>query len=86
MNDEVQDLRDRQITARPPIYRTRCGKCGHDFRIGPSMSMQMGHNSGCVSCPKCDQFLHVELLEGDEAWTEPWDQFLKRTNPEGQSQ
>lgn len=61
------------------LYRTRCCKCGHPFRIKPSLSMQHGINSGHVSCPKCKEFLHVELLEGDEAWTEAWQAYLSRT-------
>jgi len=40
--------------------------------------MQMGINSGHVTCPKCKAFLHVEILEGDEASTELFDQWLAR--------
>lgn len=61
------------------LYRTRCCKCQHEFKIKPSLSMQHGHNSGCGSCPKCQQFLHFELLEGDEAWSEEWQAYLART-------
>jgi hypothetical protein len=29
-------------------------------------------NTGHCTCPKCQTFLHVEILEGDAAWTEPF--------------
>lgn len=58
--------------------RTRCCKCDHPMTIGRSLSMQMGMNSGHVTCPQCKTFLHVEELEGDEAWTEEWDSYMKR--------
>ncbi len=67
----------------PPVtgfLRTRCCECGKKFYIRPSLSMQLGHNSGHCTCTKCKTFLHVELLEGDEAWTEEWDRWLKRTS------
>lgn len=44
-----------------------------------SLSMKMGVNSGHCTCQKCNTFLHVEILEGDEAWTEPFDDYLART-------
>lgn len=61
-----------------PRLRTRCCACSHPMQIGMSLAMQMGHNSGHVTCPKCREFLHVERLEGDEAWTERWEDFLRR--------
>lgn len=60
------------------LLRTRCCQCNHPFQIRPSLSMQMGRNTGHASCPNCKTFLHVEILEGDEAWTEPWDQYVQR--------
>jgi len=57
---------------------TRCCKCDLPFQIFPSMSMQMGVNTGHVTCPKCKAFLHVEILEGNEAWTEPWEKYIDR--------
>jgi hypothetical protein len=58
--------------------RTRCAKCETEFYIGPSLAMKSGVNSGHCTCPKCQTFLHVEILEGDEAWTEPFDEYLAR--------
>lgn len=56
---------------------TRCCVCQHSFSIRPSISMQMGINSGHVSCPACGEFLHVEALEC-EAWNERWADYLQR--------
>ena len=59
--------------------RTACSECQAEFYVGLSISMQMGMNTGHASCPKCNTFLHIEILEGDAAWTEPFDKYLKRT-------
>ena len=59
--------------------RTRCSECNHPFYIRPSLSMRCGLNSGHCNCPKCKTFLRVEILEGDEAWTEPYEAWTKRT-------
>jgi hypothetical protein len=56
---------------------TRCCACQRGFHIRPSLSMQMGINSGHVTCPGCGAFLHVEALEG-EAWTQRWDEWLQK--------
>lgn len=61
-----------------PHLETKCCACDHAFRIRPSLSMQMGINSGHVSCPKCKEFLHVEILEGNAAWTERWTDYVQR--------
>ena len=61
--------------------RTRCGECQYEFYIGLSLAMQMGMNSGHCTCPQCKTFLHAEILEGDEAWTEKFDKHLARTKP-----
>ncbi len=66
----------------PPIdgrLRTQCSECKIEFYVGLSLAMQSGINSGHGSCPKCRTFLHIEILEGDSAWTEPFDNYLKRT-------
>lgn len=60
--------------------RTHCSVCQHEFYIGLSIAMQMGMNTGHCTCPRCKTFLHVEILEGDAAWTEAWDKYLKRTD------
>lgn len=65
-------------TTGKPRFRTRCCCCQHPFQIGASLAMLSGHNSGHATCPKCKEFLHVELLEGDEAWTERWGDYLAR--------
>lgn len=59
--------------------RTNCSECKREFYIGKSMAMQMGMNTGHCTCPSCKTFLHVEILEGDAAWTEPFDNYFKRT-------
>lgn len=59
--------------------RSACSECGAEFYVGLSISMQMGMNSGHASCPKCSTFLHIEILEGDAAWTEPFEKYLKRS-------
>jgi hypothetical protein len=46
--------------------------------IGRSLAMRMGMNTGHVTCPKCESFLHVEQLEGDSASTERWERFVAR--------
>jgi len=69
-------------TKLPPIegrLRTRCAKCGYEFYIGMSLAMKMGINTGHCSCGACGTFLHAEILEGDEMWTEEFDKFLERT-------
>lgn len=58
--------------------QTKCCACEHAFRIRPSISMQFGINSGHVTCPKCKEFLHVEQLEGNAAWTMRWNDFIAR--------
>ena len=65
---------------RAERIQTRCSVCQHPFSIRPSMAMRCGMNTGHVGCPKCDEFLHVELLEGNEAWTEPFADYLARIN------
>jgi len=69
-------------TTLPPIdgrLRSACSQCHREFYIGKSLAMQMGMNSGHCTCPDCKTFLHVEILEGDAAWTEPYADFLKRS-------
>lgn len=66
----------------PPVegrLRTRCCKCQYPFYCGQSYAMKLGVNSGNCSCPSCSTFLHLEILEGDEAWTEVFDDFIQRT-------
>jgi hypothetical protein len=58
--------------------QTHCCFCRYPMRIGRSLSMQMGMNSGHVTCPKCESFLHVEQLEGNTASTELFDEYVKR--------
>ena len=58
--------------------RTRCSECQAEFYVGLSLAMQCGLNSGHAPCPKCRTFLHIEILEGDAAWTEPFNAWLKR--------
>ena len=69
-----------QTTLKPieGRLRTACSQCQAEFYIGKSPAMKLGHNSGHCTCPKCSAFLHVEILEGDAAWTEPWNVFLTR--------
>lgn len=59
--------------------RTRCAQCNAEFYCGLSLAMQFGHNSGVANCPQCQTFLHIEILEGDAAWTEEFQAYLKRT-------
>lgn len=59
--------------------RTHCSECQHEFYIGLSMAMKMGMNTGHCTCSQCKTFLHVEILEGDAAWTESFEKYLKRT-------
>lgn len=61
------------------MLETRCCKCEHPMQIRPSIAMMMGMNTGHAGCPKCQAFLHVEILEGNEAWTEPWNDYIERT-------
>lgn len=58
---------------------TRCCQCQHPMSIAASIAMLMGMNTGHVTCPKCHAFLHVEVLEGNEAWTELWNDYVERT-------
>lgn len=58
--------------------RSRCCACGHPLSLGRSIAMEFGVNSGHVTCPACHEFLHVEQLEGDEAATEKWDEYIDR--------
>lgn len=66
--------------------RTRCCACDLEFYIGASISMRMGMNTGHCSCPKCETFLHVEILEGDMAWTERHSEWCKRARGESLKQ
>lgn len=66
-------LPDGELRAR---YAVTC-PCGHGFELGPSLAMQMGLNSGHVTCPACHTFHHVELA-GDGATVEPWDAYKER--------
>jgi hypothetical protein len=69
------------VSALAPVdgrLRTRCAVCKHEFYIGASIAMRMGLNTGHCTCPSCKTFLHCELLEGDEAWTERHSDWLKR--------
>jgi transcription elongation factor Elf1 len=77
----IQATAAKRTTLKPVEgrLRTRCAKCETEFYVGPSLSMKMGVNSGHCTCAKCQTFLHVEILEGDEAWTEPFDDYLART-------
>ena len=59
--------------------RTRCSECQHEFYCGLSLAMRCGMNTGHASCSKCNTFLHIEMLEGDAAWTEPMAKYLERT-------
>ena len=74
MNDHIPEyLKDR--------YPTICPLCGNDFNIIPSMFMTMGLNTGCVSCPSCRSFLHVEIspyLDGDHMESQLWDEYMKQ--------
>jgi len=58
-----------------PLINTRCCKCSHEFQFHPSLSMQCGMNSGHLTCPKCNTFLHVEILEGDVAWSQDFKEY-----------
>ena len=58
--------------------RTRCQNCNHEFYIGKSLAMQCGINSGHCTCPNCKTFLHVEVLEGDAAWTERHNDYVEK--------
>lgn len=62
--------------------RTHCCACQYPFSVGRSMAMRLGFNSGHATCPQCDEFLHVEQLEGDQAWTERWADYVTRTGDE----
>lgn len=59
--------------------RTRCSECQHEFYCGLSIAMRCGLNTGHATCSKCKTFLHIEILEGDAAWTEPMAKYLERT-------
>lgn len=61
--------------------RSACSECGAEFYVGLSLAMRIGMNTGHGTCPnpKCQTFLHIEILEGDAAWTEPFQAYLKRT-------
>lgn len=58
-----------------PLLKTRCCKCGHHFQFHPSIAMLSGMNSGHLSCPQCSTFLHVEMLEGDVAWSQDFKEY-----------
>lgn len=42
-------------------YDFTCAKCGHPMQFAPSISMQMGINTGHATCSKCNTFLHLEI-------------------------
>ena len=82
MNDQAKMTNDQESTVVDAVtvdrLRTHCCECKYPFRIGRSLSMRMGMNSGHVTCPRCNAFLHVEQLEGDEASTELWEKYVAR--------
>lgn len=74
----MSETNEKTEVVTVPKLRTRCCECQYPMLIGRSISMQMGMNSGHVTCPKCKEFLHVEQLEGDEVSTERWTDYSKR--------
>ena len=47
-------------------YSGECSECGEDFEAAPSLFMQIGQNSGMITCPNCKIFLEVEIDEKNE--------------------
>lgn len=74
------------LAPRHGRLRTRCSVCEAEFYIGASIAMQMGMNTGHCTCAKCKTFLHVEILEGDVAWTERHSDWLERAKGESLKQ
>jgi RNase P subunit RPR2 len=72
-------MQPSELTPVEGRLRTKCAKCETPFYCGLSLSMRFGMNSGVANCPKCRTFLHIEILEGDAAWTEEFQTYLKRT-------
>lgn len=63
-------------------YDFTCCNCGCKQWAKPSMNMtQFGINSGCGSCLKCKEFLHLEIeggVDGENMVSMLWDDFLKK--------
>jgi hypothetical protein len=84
--DDVREFTPADDARRPRLLPrlmpTRCCVCGHGFRIGPSIAMQLGGDGGHVHCPKCTAFLHVQLLEAGDVATERYDDWIERVAPD----
>ena len=62
-------------------YDFVCPGCKKQLWAAPSMSMQMGMNSGHGTCPRCKMFFHLEIvpdLDGDIMEAEDWQKYMKR--------
>jgi hypothetical protein len=60
------------------MIRTRCCCCNQELAFTPSAAMRSGTNSAWLICPTCQQYLHAEVLEGNEAWTEKLSAYVDR--------
>ena len=67
-------------------YDFVCCNCGYEQWAKPSMSMTaLGRNSGCGSCLKCGEFVHLEIeggIDGENMISKLWDDFLKELKSE----
>lgn len=78
MSEDIQDVQTAQRRL-PDRLHTKCSECDTQLTISPSLSMQMGGDSGHVTCPNCKTFLHVQLGEC-ETTTEKWSRLIARNN------
>lgn len=62
-------------------YPVKCPLCSHDFEVKPSLFMSYTErNSGAVSCPNCDIYLHLEIypdFSGDRMKAVPHAEWVK---------
>lgn len=81
---------DRYRHPGPQLLRryTFTCPCGRVLAASPSISQEMGINSGQGSCPSCKAFLHLEItpdLHGCMMVAEPFDSYFTRAYPESAS-
>lgn len=59
-------------------FKAECCGCKAILHFSLSPAMQLGLNTGHLTCPHCKTFMHVEIAEGDRAATEPWGEYVQR--------
>jgi hypothetical protein len=77
--DFAETIGPKPETSSHP-FKTICCVCKRELTFRPSLAMQCGMNSGHLTCPGCKTFLHIEIMEGDRANSEKWDDYLAREN------